>query len=288
VAAVWLQRRLLILLSIGLYAVVFTTFVLFEKPGLGLGHFFYIPVALLALAGGARFGLFGGILATALYTLAIAVTPRVPTGDVMTLATAIRLVTYSSCGALVGWFASQHRRHLGQLRELADRDFLTGLVNARVFDDTLAERCREGERFLLLLGDMDDLKEVNDTHGHTTGNKELRRLADALLAETDPADAIARVGGDEFAVVTSAGVQEGAGTCARLRAELEELDLHVSFGWAAFPDDATGPVELFRKADDRLYAAKLIQRNHRVVEQLATRVPRTPLTPEPSRLPSSG
>ena len=284
----WLQRRLLILLSIGLYAVVFTSFVLFEKPGLGLGHFFYIPVALLALAGGARFGLLGGFLATALYTLAIAATPRVPTGDVMTLATVIRLVTYSSCGALVGWFASQHRRHLGQLRELADRDFLTGLLNARVFDDTLAERCHEGERFLLLLGDMDDLKEINDTHGHTTGNKELRRLADALLAGTDPVDEVARVGGDEFAVVTNAGVQQGADTCARLRAGLEELDLHVSFGWAAFPDDAAGPVELFRKADDRLYAAKLIQRNHRVVEQLATRAPRTPLTPEPSRLPSSG
>jgi diguanylate cyclase (GGDEF)-like protein len=287
VSAVWLQRRLLILFSIGLYAVVFTSFVLFEKPGLGLAHFFYIPVALLALAGGARFGLLGGLLATVLYTLAIAATPRVPTGDVMTLATVIRLVTYSSCGALVGWFASEHRRHLGQLRELADRDFLTGLVNARVFDDTLAARCHEGARFLLLLGDMDDLKEINDTHGHTTGNNELRRLADALLTGTHPADEIARVGGDEFAVVTNEGVEQAADTCARLRAELEELDLRVSFGWAAFPDDAAGPVELFRKADDRLYAAKLIQRNHRVVEQLATRAPRTPLTPEPSRLPFS-
>jgi diguanylate cyclase (GGDEF)-like protein len=285
---VWLQRRLLILLAIGLYAVVFTSFVLFEKPGLGLGHFFYIPVALLALAGGARFGLLGGILATVLYTLAVAVTPRVPTGDVMTLATAIRVMTYSSCGALVGWFASEHRRHLAQLRELADRDFLTGLVNARVFDDALAERCHRNERFLLLLGDMDDLKAINDTHGHPTGNKELRRLADAMLTGAHPEDEIARVGGDEFAVITNAGVQQAADTCARLRAELEELDLRVSFGWAAFPEDAAGPVELFRKADDRLYAAKLIQRNHRVVEQLATRAPRTALTPEPLRLPSSG
>jgi GGDEF domain-containing protein len=47
-------------------------------------------------------------------------------------------------------------------------------------------------------------------------------------------------------------------------------DLHVTFGWAALPDDGVGALELFRKADDRLYAAKLIQRNHRVVEQLAT------------------
>jgi GGDEF domain-containing protein len=45
--------------------------------------------------------------------------------------------------------------------------------------------------------------------------------------------------------------------------------LPVSFGWAAAPEDGVGPLELFRKADDRLYAAKLIARNHRVVEQLA-------------------
>ena len=43
----------------------------------------------------------------------------------------------------------------------------------------------------------------------------------------------------------------------------------MTFGWAASPEDGVGPLELFRKADDRLYAAKLIQRNHRVVEQMA-------------------
>jgi GGDEF domain-containing protein len=43
----------------------------------------------------------------------------------------------------------------------------------------------------------------------------------------------------------------------------------VTFGWAAWPEDGLSPMELFRKADDRLYAAKLIQRNHRVVTQVA-------------------
>ena len=153
-------------------------------------------------------------MATALYTLAIVVTPRLPTGDVLTAATVIRLVTYSSCGVLVGWFANEHRRHLGQLRELAERDFLTGILNTRMFDDALARRCSGARPFLLLLADMDNLKLVNDTHGHTAGNAELRRLANALAEAVGPDDELARVGGDEFAILTEAGVSE-AGACLR-------------------------------------------------------------------------
>jgi diguanylate cyclase (GGDEF)-like protein len=270
------HRRLLIVTGFGSYALVFMSFVVFEVPGLGLGHFFYIPVALLALAGGTRLGLLGGGIATALYTLAIIVTPRLPTRDVLTAATAIRFVTYSSCGVLVGWFANEHRRHLEQLRELAERDFLTGILNTRMFDEALALRCSAGRPFLLLLGDMDNLKQVNDTHGHTAGNGELRRLADTLSQAVEPGDELARVGGDEFAILTGASVAEAGGLCARLRAELAAEDIRMTFGWAALPEDGMGPLELFRKADDRLYAAKLIQRNHHVVEQLTRASVATP------------
>jgi diguanylate cyclase (GGDEF)-like protein len=259
---------LLIVIAIACYALIFTSFVVFEVPGLGLGHFFYIPVALLALAGGTRFGLMGGGLATALYALAMIVTPRVPAHDVLTAGTLIRFVTYSSCGALVGWFADQHRRHLEQLRELAERDFLTGILNTRMFDEALGRWCSTASPFLLLLGDMDNLKQVNDTHGHTAGNAELRRLAKVLSEAVGPDDELARVGGDEFAILTGAGVAEAGRLCARLRAQLAAVDIQITFGWAAMPEDGVGPLELFRKADDRLYAAKLIQRNHRVVEQL--------------------
>jgi diguanylate cyclase (GGDEF)-like protein len=263
-----IHRPLLVLTAIGCYGLVLMSFVLFELPGLGLGHFFYIPVALLALACGTRVGLLGGVIAAALYALAIAATPRLPTADVFTAGTVIRLVTYSSCGALVGWFANQHRSHLAQLRELAERDFLTGFFNTRMFDEVLASRCSSSRPFLLVLGDMDNLKLVNDTHGHTVGNSELRRLATALSKAVGPEDELARVGGDEFAIVTSTPVAQAGAFCAELRATLAAEDLHITFGWAASPDDGFGPLELFRKADDRLYAAKLIQRNHRVVEQL--------------------
>jgi diguanylate cyclase (GGDEF)-like protein len=270
VPAATFRRRLLVVVALGLYALVFAAFVLFEVPGLGLGHFFYIPVALLALAGGTRIGLLGGAVATGLYALAIVLTPRLPTRDVLTAATAIRLMTYSSCGILVGWFASQHRRHVEQLRELAERDFLTGILNTRVFDEALARRCQAERPFVILLGDVDNLKEINDTHGHAAGNAELRRLAETLTRLLRPGDDLARVGGDEFAILTDVRTSEAAELCSGLRGMLAAEDLHMTFGWAALPDDGVGALELFRKADDRLYAAKLIQRNHRVVEQLAT------------------
>jgi len=269
VSAATLHRRLLFAIAIVSYGLVFTCFVLFEVPGLGIGHFFYIPVALLALACGTQGGFLGGSLAAALYALAIVVTPRLPTREVLTAATAIRFVTFSSCGILVGWFANQHRRHVEQLRNLAERDFLTGILNTRVFDEALARRCAAGGRFLLLLGDMDNLKTVNDTHGHSAGNVELRRLADALGRAIRPGDELARVGGDEFAILTGGRIDEAASLCARLRVKLAAQDLHMTFGWAAQPEDGVGPLELFRKADDRLYAAKLISRNLRAVQQLA-------------------
>jgi diguanylate cyclase (GGDEF)-like protein len=265
VPAATTHRRLLFATSLVCYGVVFASFMLFEIPGLGLGHFFYIPVALLALAGGTAAGFFGGALAAALYALAIVATPRLPTRDVLTYATAIRFLTFTSCGVLVGWFANQHRRHIEQLRDLAERDFLTGILNTRVFDEALTRRCESGRPFLLLLGDMDDLKAVNDTHGHVAGNTELRRLADALTRALRPGDELARVGGDEFAILTDGVVADAAELCAHLRDRLAASDLRVTFGWAALPEDCVAPLELFRKADDRLYAAKLVARNHRVV-----------------------
>jgi len=270
------HRRLLVVTAIALYGLVLLSFLLFEVPGLGLGHFYYIPVALLALAGGTRIGLLAGVIAAALYALAIALTPRLPTADILTAATAIRLITYCSCGVLIGWFANQHRGHLEQLRELAERDFLTGFFNKRMFDEVLARRCSSTQPFVLVLGDMDNLKLVNDTHGHTAGNAELRRLASTLSATVRPDDELARVGGDEFAILTSTPVEKAGALCAELRTALAAEDIHITFGWAASPDDGFGALELFRKADDRLYAAKLIQRNHHVVEQL-TRAAAAPL-----------
>jgi diguanylate cyclase (GGDEF)-like protein len=263
-----LHRRLLLLSAIALNAVVFCAFFFFERPGLGIGHFFYIPVAVIALSAGLWGGIAGGLLATALYVAAIVGTPRVPVGDAMTAATVIRSITYCSCGALIGWFANAHRTHVAQLRELAERDFLTGLLNARIFDEVLARRCAAGRRFALVLGDMDNLKDLNNAHGHTEGNRALRHVAEALTAAAGPSDEVARVGGDEFAVLTSGSVEEAQAMCALLKQRLAREGVDISFAWSDYPSDATGPLELFRKADDRLLGAKMLGRNRRAVVAL--------------------
>ena len=268
-SAATLHRRLLSLSAVSLYALVFISFVFFEVPGLGLAHFFYVPVALLALSLGLRGGVAGGLLATSLYVLAIVVTPRLPTRDVLTFATAIRLVTYTTVGAVIGWYADQHRTHMERLQELAERDFLTGLLNARIFDEALARRCAGDEPFSLVLADMDDLKQVNDAHGHVEGNRAIRRVGELLAAHVPAGTDVARVGGDEFALLIEGSIHDAQALCGELRRTLSRSGLDLSFGWAARPDDGESSLELFRKADDRLYGAKLLGRNRRAVTALA-------------------
>jgi diguanylate cyclase (GGDEF)-like protein len=262
------HRRLLVLSALTLYALVFACFAVFEAPGLGLGHFFYVPVVLMALALGLRGGIVGAALAAGLYALAIVITPRLPTRDVLTFATAIRLVTYTTVGAVIGWYADRHREHIERLRELADRDFLTGLVNARVFDEALARRCAGAEPFALVLADMDNLKHVNDAHGHAEGNRAIRRVAEALAANAPAGTDVARVGGDEFALLVGGSLSDAQTLSNQLKRLVARDGLDLSFGWAARPEDGESSLELFRKADDRLYAAKLLGRNRRTMTAL--------------------
>ncbi len=259
-----------IVIAIALYAGVFAMFFVFERPGLGIGHMFYVPVVLLALVLGLRGGIAAGLLAGGLYAFAIVVTPRLPVRDVVTVATAIRLITYTTVGGVIGWYADQHRLHIERLRELAERDFLTGLLNARAFDDALARRCASGEPFALVLADMDDLKHVNDAHGHTEGNRAIRRVGEVLTAHAPAAAHVARVGGDEFALLVPGGLQTTGTLCAELERALRRTGHGVSFGWAALPDDGERSMELFRKADDRLYGAKLVSRNRPTLVSLAS------------------
>jgi diguanylate cyclase (GGDEF)-like protein len=161
-------------------------------------------------------------------------------------------------GALVGWFAAHNRDLVDRLQVLAERDYLTGLPNTRAFEAALARRLGVGSPFCLILGDMDRLKEVNDSRGHSEGNDALRQLADTLGASLRPDDEVARVGGDEFAVLTALGTAEDATRlCARLEALLDEQGTGISLGWALFPGECANALALYRMADERLYERKV-------------------------------
>lgn len=254
------HRYMLLSGAISAFVVVFSAFVFFEVPGLGIAHFYYLPVAAFAMTGGPRRGFLAGVVADGLYTLGILLNPDLPPAEIVSASTGIRLVTYTAMGMLVGWFAAHNRDLVDRLQVLAERDYLTGLPNTRAFEAALARRIAAGLPFALLLGDMDRLKDVNDTRGHAEGNEALRRLAEALGASLRPEDGLARVGGDEFAVLTALGSSEDASRlCARLEALLDAQGTNISFGWALFPGEGANALALYRTADERLYASKLVR-----------------------------
>jgi diguanylate cyclase (GGDEF)-like protein len=256
-------------LAAAAYAAVAAAFVGFEHGGLGIGHFFYVPICLVALATDATWGAIAGALAAGLYAGAVVVAPGVPATQALTEGTAIRCVTYTLVGALVGRYASSNRTLVERLRVHATHDFLTGVGNARIFDERLAHRCASGRPFTLVLADVDDLKLINDAHGHEAGNTALRVVADVLRENVDPGDDVARIGGDEFAILSGRSPEESGLLCARIARQLAAEDLQLSFGTTSCPRDGSTAVELFRKADDRLFAAKLVSRNRRTVVALA-------------------
>ncbi len=203
--AAYQPRSLVLSLAIASYALLFTTFVVFEVPGLGIAHLFYLPVAALALTGGVKRGILAGAIAVAVFTLDVVINPNISPSELLTLSTPLRFLTYATMGGLLGWFSSRDRELVERLRVLAERDFLTGLPNTRAFEAAIARRFEAGLPFALLLGDMDGLKTINDSQGHAEGNDALRRLALMLGSSLRPEDEVARVGGDEFAVLTSDG-----------------------------------------------------------------------------------
>jgi diguanylate cyclase (GGDEF)-like protein len=152
-------------------------------------------------------------------------------------------------------------------RAMAERDPLTGLSNRRTFDAELARAVAEPRGAALVLFDLDGFKGVNDDLGHPVGDAVLRVIADACSDVIREGDCLARIGGDEFAVVAP-----GAGVAGvnRLVSALEEAiagadlppdvsGLGVSFASAVAPVDAVTAIELLDRADQRLLTRKRAQ-----------------------------
>ncbi|WP_343043904.1 sensor domain-containing diguanylate cyclase [Marichromatium bheemlicum] len=174
---------------------------------------------------------------------------------------------------------TRRRLYKAQLVALAHYDRLTGLPNRTLFFDRLEQlhesATRYGRRYGLLYLDLDGFKQVNDTFGHHAGDRLLEQVALLLRQGVRRADTVARLGGDEFAILLSevgdahAAHQFGDKLIALIR-DAEQLHYQgvrvgASAGVALYPDHASSPELLVRRADQAMYAAKKRGKNKCVV-----------------------
>jgi diguanylate cyclase (GGDEF)-like protein len=141
------------------------------------------------------------------------------------------------------------------VRELTDRDPLTGVLTRGAFDARMRQRGHGGRAVLALL-DLDHFKTINDTQGHAAGDRVLSSLGTLLRRRLRHSDVVARYGGEEFALLLEdASLAEAEESCGRLLAELRDLEEGVTFsaGLATLADSFE---ETYRRADAALYEAK--------------------------------
>ena len=192
--------------------------------------------------------------------------------------TAVRLTsspvldTDGQCVGLVLVFqdVTEHREIQRQLAHSASHDALTGLPNRTAFERTLGaaiDTARfEGRRHVLCLADLDRFKIVNDTAGHAAGDALLTQVAETLRATLQAADFVARIGGDEFAIVLfDCNIENARLICNKLVSAMADIDFRwnenhfrigVSIGLRAVDKDCGHLTELKEQADNACYLAK--------------------------------
>lgn len=183
------------------------------------------------------------------------------------------------------WSPAWMQSIIDGLCDVSSRDALTGLSNRRQFEIAIAREvdrvARSGEAALLLVLDIDHFKRVNDTHGHDAGDAVIQAVANTLQDCVRPMDTVARIGGEEFAMILpNCAPAFGETVAERVRTKIEktavrvsggsELCVTVSIGGAFAPQwvRSSSPLWL-KRADDKLYEAKRSGRNRTCLEMPA-------------------
>lgn len=157
-------------------------------------------------------------------------------------------------------------------KDMAHRDFLTGVANRRTFFEAGQMEISRADRydrvFTVAFIDLDDFKEVNDRFGHNAGDRLLRFVGQALRKNTRSSDLVARLGGDEFVVLlTETGEEAGLAVLQKLQTQLCEImnehrwDVTFSIGAITYLSPPKSVDEMLANADHLMYAAKKTGRN---------------------------
>jgi diguanylate cyclase (GGDEF)-like protein len=181
----------------------------------------------------------------------------------------VMLSAFCLAGFVVAFLRQRVTRLLSILARAARIDPLTEILNRGGFEERFAQEIerarRNDEPLALLVADIDRFKQINDRFGHSAGDDVLQRVAGVLTDSTRTHDVVARLGGEEFAILLSqSDCEEGVRVAERIRQGVARMEpppcgpvaVTVSIGVATFPDDGESRESLFRFADAAVYAAK--------------------------------
>ena len=175
-----------------------------------------------------------------------------------------------------------HLKMLARLKPLATRDQLTKLFNRHYFTFEIVKQInfwrRHQQPLSILMLDIDHFKVVNDTYGHLAGDYALQTVAGICLRQVRDIDTVARIGGEEFAILLPSTAINGALQMAeRIRMDVEAhkfkyekaiFGLTVSFGVVELTDETWSVTELLKAADEMIYKAKNAGRNQCVARNI--------------------
>ena len=219
--------------------------------------------ALRGLAQALLIGGIGGATACVLAVALLAGDEIVSIGAVGTL-----LIT----GLAIARLVRAEYDYVSFLRRATITDPLTQLLNRRGFQERieieLARAKRDGTPVVLMVGDIDEFKQINDRLGHLGGDMALERLSGVIARTTRDADAAARLGGDEFAfILPNTTGAEALALAERIRIAAQgsftgtAAEVTISLGAAEYPADGRTCEELLDAADEAMYEAKALGRN---------------------------
>ncbi|MGC2518582.1 MAG: GGDEF domain-containing protein [Burkholderiales bacterium] len=167
-------------------------------------------------------------------------------------------------------FSADIRYGINKAKLLSETDELTGLYNMRGFSLTMDRAFGQAVRYSrpvsVLMIDSDNLKAVNDEHGHDAGNELLRLIARGIKSQLRSTDVLARYGGDEFVVLLpDTGTDGSRDVAERVRESIartplelrnQNVKITVSIGLASYPDHGRGMDTIMERADEAMYRAK--------------------------------